>query len=112
MSGGRADGVEHARRVNAAAELLAAGVGVLAASRRLAGRFGVSVRQARRYVTQAAAGPVAVPEPAVVLSVKLPASLAARVREHARESGNSISAVVTHALTEFLSRGHREHPRR
>jgi predicted transcriptional regulator len=47
-----------------------------------------------------------------VFTVKLPAALADRVRAHARESGSTISAVVAHALTEFLSRGRRERPGR
>ena len=79
----------------------------------LAGRFGCSARQARRYVDQAAAsGRVPVPEPSVVFTVKLPGRLAAAIREHARESGRTISAVVTQALEEFLARGHENHPRR
>jgi len=79
----------------------------------LAGRFAVSVRQARRYVDQAAAGGrVPVPEASVVFTVKLPAGLAGRVRAYARERETTISAVVTRALTEFLSRGRREPPRR
>jgi len=113
MAGGRVDGVEHALRVNAAAELAAGGSQPVQAARLLAVRFEVSVRQARRYVDQAAAGgPVEVPEPAVVFTVKLPAGLAERVRAHARESGSSISALVARALLEFLSRGRRQHPRR
>ena len=48
----------------------------------------------------------------VVFTVKLPGRLAAAVREHARESGRTISAVVAQALEEFLARGHRDHPRR
>jgi predicted transcriptional regulator len=55
---------------------------------------------------------VVVPEPATVFTVKVPAGLAQRVREHARASGRSISAVVAQALEEFLARGHRNHPRR
>jgi class 3 adenylate cyclase len=43
-----------------------------------------------------------VPEANVVFTVKLPASLAARVREHAHERGVTISAAVTRALAEFL----------
>jgi predicted transcriptional regulator len=43
-----------------------------------------------------------VPEASVVFTIKLPASLAARVREHAHEQGVTISAVVTRALAEFL----------
>ena len=55
------------------------------AARVLAGRFGVSARQARRYADQARASarPEA-PEESVCLTVKLPAALAGRVRAHAR----------------------------
>jgi hypothetical protein len=110
---GRADGGEHAERVNAAVELAEAGVPASEAARVLAGRFGCSLRQARRYVDQAAAsGRVPVPEATVVFTVKVPARLADAVREHARLSGRTISAVVAQALTEFLSRGRRNHPRR
>jgi predicted DNA-binding transcriptional regulator YafY len=103
--------VEHAERLNAAVALLEAGVPVGQAARVLAGRFGVSVRQARRYVDQAAvSGRVPVPEASVVFTVKLPAGLAERVRAHARDRGWTISAVVTHALTEFLRKGHPQRP--
>lgn len=106
-------GIGYAERVNAAAELVEAGVPVADAVRVLAGRFAVSVRQARRYVDQAVAtGRVDVPQESVVFSVKLPAALARRVRAHARENETTISAVVVRALTEFLQRGRREHPRR
>lgn len=114
MAGGRRAGsAEHAERVNAAAGLLADGTAAAEAARVLAARLGCSVRQARRYVDQAAAsGRVPVPEPGVVFTVKLPGRLAAAVREHARASGRTISAVVAQALEEFLSRGHRNHPGR
>ena len=109
----RAGGAEHATRVNAAADLLEAGAGAAEAARVLAGRLGCSARQARRYVDQAGAGGrVPVPEPGVVFTVKLPVRLAAAVREHARASGRTISAVVAQALEEFLARGHRNHHRR
>jgi predicted HicB family RNase H-like nuclease len=108
MHGGRADGGEYARRVNAAAELLASGVSVVEAVRELVARFGCSARQARRYVERAAQdGPTPVPEATTVFTVRLPAALAARVRERARESGSTISALVAQALTEFLAPGHR-----
>jgi hypothetical protein len=92
--------------------LLAAGVGVADAARRLAGRFGLSQRQARRYVDRAAAGPVRAPPTTTVFTVKLPVPLVASVRAHARESGRTISGLVAQALEEFLSRGRRGHPRR
>ncbi len=109
----RAGGAEYAARINAAAELAEAAVPAAEAARVLAGRLGCSVRQARRYVDQAAAGGrVRVPEASTVFTVKLPARLAAAVRVHARDSGRTISAVVAQALEEFLSRGRRNHPRR
>ena len=108
----RAGGAEHAARVNTAADLLDAGVAAAEAARVLAW-LGCSARQARRYVDQAAAGGrVPVPEPGTVFTVKLPGRLAAAVREHARISGRTISAVVAQALEEFLGRGPGNHPRR
>jgi len=113
MAGRRARGDEYAARVNAAAELVAAGVSVADAARELAGRFGLSQRQARRYVERAAAGgPVQVPQSSTVFTVRLPMQLVARVRAHAAGSGRTISSVVAHALEDFLSRARREHPRR
>lgn len=106
MAASRADQVQYAERVNAAADLLKAGVSAGDAAARLADRFGVSARQAHRYVDQAAStGRRAMPETSVVFTVKLPASLAARVRRKAARSGTTISATVAEALTEFLSRG-------
>ncbi|MBO8150829.1 ribbon-helix-helix protein, CopG family (plasmid) [Rhodococcus sp. ZPP] len=114
MSDGRAraGAAVYAQRVNAAAELLESGVPVAEAAPILAERFGCSVRQARRYADRAAEGGRAiVPEETTVFTVKLPAALAVRVREQARESGSTISALVAQALTEFLARGRRK-PRR
>jgi hypothetical protein len=107
--GSRAGGGEYAVRVNAAAVLLGAGVSVPDAARELAGRFGCSQRQARRYLERAGAGGlVAVPAPTVVFTVKLPVAVVARVRAYAAASGRSISSVVAQALEEFLSRTRRE----
>jgi hypothetical protein len=102
--GDRVGGVEFARRVNVAADLVGAGMPVAAAVRSLASRYGVSARQARRYVEQAMAGRVQVPETNVVFTVKLPGSLADRVREQARADEATISSVVARALDEYLSR--------
>jgi Ribbon-helix-helix protein, copG family len=115
MPGGRnrADAGEYALRVNTAAELLASGVSVAECAQLLAERFGISVRQARRYAERAnASGPTAVPASTVVFTVKLPAPLVARVRELALETGTTISALVAHALREFLAAGPGKRPRR
>ena len=113
MAGDRVRAGEYAARVNAAADLLEAGVPVAEAARVLAGRFGCSVRQGRRYAEQAArAGRAEVPQDTVVFTVKLPAGLAARVRAHARQAGLAISAVAAQALEDYLARGQKNHPRR
>src|ERR1700756_3027389 len=112
-SAGRARGAGFAGGANAAGDLLDAGVPAADAARELAGRFGCSPRQAHRYLQRAGrSGPVAVPVPAAVLTVKLPVPLITRVRTHAAASGRTLSAVVAQALEEFLARAHRERPRR
>jgi hypothetical protein len=86
--------------------LVDSGVAGVDAAGLLAERFGVSTRQARRYVDQAiSAGRREVPEASVVFTVKLPASLVALVRGRARSSGVTLSGLVAKALTEFLARG-------
>jgi hypothetical protein len=101
----RARADERAQRVNAAVALLTEGHDVAEATRQLAGRHGLSERQARRYVERArSGGQVQVPGAMVVFTVKLPATLAGRVRAAATASGQTISALVTQALTEFLDR--------
>jgi hypothetical protein len=110
---GRARGDVLAERINAAADLLDAGVLVAEAARQLADRFGCSPRQAHRYLQRAARlGHVEVPTPVSVFTVKLPVPLIARVRAHAAASGRTISGVVTQALEEFLARPRRQRPRR
>jgi hypothetical protein len=112
-AGRRAGGQEYAARVNAAAALVAAGTSVAGAAGELAVRFGLSERQARRYVQRAAtSGPMQVPASTKVFTVKLPVVLVARVRAHAAESGRSISSVVTQALEEFLPEDRRGRSRR
>jgi predicted HicB family RNase H-like nuclease len=108
MPGGRADNAEYTERVNAAADLLAEGTPATDVAAALAARLGVSTRQARRYVDRAtAAGRQPVPEDSVVFTVKLPASLATRVRRQARVTGVTISALVAQALTAHLDSGQR-----
>jgi hypothetical protein len=108
----RADAEQRAERVNAAAALASEDLLAVDAARRLAAMFGISVRQARRYVEQASqTGPVPVPAATTAFTIKLPVTLVDAVRRHAAGSGRTISAVVAQALTEFLAR-HRHGPRR
>jgi non-ribosomal peptide synthetase component E (peptide arylation enzyme) len=107
---GRVGDGEYAARVNAAVELAAAGTAQ--AARVLADRFGVSVRQARRYLDDAGHGRVEIPDRAVAFTVKLPEGLVGRVRAYAAEHRLAISAVVAAALVEFLARDRGGRPER
>ena len=105
--GRRARAEQVARRVNTAVELLGAGMDVAGAARDLARRHRLSERQARRYVERARdEGAMEVPGRKVVFTVKLPAALAKSVRRAAKATGQSISALVSQALSEFLESHH------
>ncbi len=101
----RARADQYAQRVNAAARLLDKGLEVPDAARRMAKRYRVSERQARRYVEQARdQGELEVPKAKIVFTVKLPAGLARRVRAFARASERTVSALVAQALEDYLDR--------
>jgi len=100
----RAD--EYAHRVNEALELLEEGIASTEVAQELAERHGVSVRQGWRYVREATehSVPLDVPEQKVVFTVKLPQSLAERVRAVAAARGKTLSALVSEALEAWLQR--------
>jgi hypothetical protein len=100
---------EFAERINAALSLVKGGSSRDKAVAEMMARFGVSRRQAYRYMeaAQKAKRDVPVPERKVVFSVKLPESLVSRLRDFASSTGESLSAAVARALKAFLERrGH------
>ena len=101
----RARADQYARRINTAAELLATGLEAAEVVRQLARRHRLSQRQAWRYVERARdRGTVEVPSPKVVFTVKLPTDLVRHVRKQAKQTEQTISALVAQALKEFLDR--------
>ena len=101
----RARVAQYAERVNRARGLLRR-CPPPAVLRALARRYRVSPRQARRYVDAAQQHPegLPVPEATVVFTVKLPVSLAGRLRALARTTGESLSSLVTRGLEDWLQR--------
>ena len=99
----RAHADEYAVRVNRAVELLV-DLSPADAVRGLQAEYGLSERQARRYVNEALARPdgVVVPERTVVFTVRLAPSLIAGLRAHARASGVSLSAATAVAVGAYL----------
>ena len=100
----RAYADEYAIRVNRAAVLLR-DVSSADAVRALQAEFGLSERQARRYVNAALAEPdgVPVPERTAVFTVRLAPSLIGGLRERAGVSGQSLSAVTAEAVRGYLA---------
>ena len=70
----------------------------------LESRFGISRRQAYRYVQEAAKAKemLPLPEEKIVFTVKLPVSLVVRLRKFAKSSGESISDVTARALQDVF----------
>ena len=102
---GRSPNLEFVERLNAVRSLLKAGSGREEVVSEIMARFGVSRRQAYRYMKEAQKiKRKVVPEPKIVFTVKLPESLVSLLRHVADSTGESLSALVTQALKAFLRR--------
>jgi hypothetical protein len=101
----RARVAQYAERVNRALGLLRQ-FPPAAVLLRLARRYRVSPRQARRYIEAAQQHPqgLPVPEATVVFTVKLPIGLARRLRALARSTGENLSSLVARGLEDWLHR--------
>ena len=100
----RACADEYAERVNRAVVLLRR-LSPADAVRALQAEFGLSERQARRYVNAGLDRPdgVPVPERTAVFTVRLAPSLIGGLRERAGASGQSLSAVTAEAVRGYLA---------
>jgi hypothetical protein len=105
----RSTNTERAQRLNAAFDLLAGGYTALDAAAALMEDFGLSRRQAQRYVEQAQKikRPVAVPAPIIPITIKIPADVAVELRTYAQTSGLTIGETVARAVLSFLAKARR-----
>jgi predicted DNA-binding transcriptional regulator YafY len=106
----RSTDVQKSERLNAAHSLLARGIGISEAVVTLSRQFGLSRRQAYRYLREAETigHPVPVVAPSVPMTLKIPANIISEVRAYSVISGLTLSEIVTRAITAFLAavRGH------
>lgn len=106
----RSTDAQKAERLNAAHSLLARGTGMTDAVVSLSRRFGLSRRQAYRYLQEAQLIGHAVPVVAasVPITLKMPPNVVRDVRAYSAISGLTLSEIVTRAITAFLAaiRGH------
>ena len=69
----------------------------------LSREFGLSRRQAYRYLELARAGRPAAPENSITITLKMPESLAGDLRAHASKHGLTTSEVIRRAVAAFLA---------
>jgi hypothetical protein len=106
----RSTQAQRAERVRAAQELLARGISIAGAAVALSRDFGLSRRQAYRYLeeAQATAPTQSVAEGSVTITLKVPSNLVRELRAYSASNGLTLSATVRRAISGFLSaaRGH------
>ena len=105
----RSTRVQKAERLSAAQRLLADEIGMAEAAMALSRTFGLSRRQAYRYLELARARTPAsaAVETSVTITLKMPESLARGLRAHAAERGVTTSEAVRQAVSAFLAAKHR-----
>ena len=101
----RSTKADKARQLNAAHRLLERKTELSAAAQNLSREFGLSRRQAYRYLEQAAelGQPVAVEEASIPITLKLPPNTVRLLRSYAARSGLTLGAIVSQALRAFLN---------
>lgn len=101
----RSTRAQKAERLSAARRLLADEIGMAEAAMALSRTFGLSRRQAYRYLEQVRAGALArsVTETSITITTKMPESLADALRAHASSRGVTTSEVVRQAVAAFLA---------
>ena len=103
----KSSAAEQIQRVNIAVQLMSDKTPSAEVVAALATRYGVSRRQAFRYLrlAQGQSVPLPVPVAKTVFTVKLPGDLADEIRQRARQCHQSISEVVAEALRRYLEIG-------
>lgn len=98
---------ERARRINAAHSLIKTNDTIAQAVNAMVAQYGISKRQAYRYIHEAQkiGAHIPIPEPKIAFTVKLAPNLIQKLRQYSIKSGHSLSEVVTLALETFLRKG-------
>jgi predicted DNA-binding transcriptional regulator YafY len=105
----RSTDVQKAERLNAAHGLLARGTSMAEAALALSRDFDISRRQAYRYLQEAQmiGHPVALTEPSLPITLKIPGNVIRDLRAYSAASGRTLSEIAAQAITAFLSSTHK-----
>ena len=105
----RSTQAQKAKILNAAYRLLSRRLSTAESAAVLSRESAISLRQAYRYLEQAARleEPVAVAEPALPITFKIPGNVIRTLRTYATANNLTLSEVLTRAITEFVARASR-----
>jgi hypothetical protein len=105
----RSTRTEKAQRLNAAFDLIARDQNLNEAAAAMVEEFGLSLRQAYRYLQQAQEikRPVHVGTPSIPITIKVPADVVVKLRAYARANGMTIGQTVARAVLRFLAKARR-----
>ena len=100
----RSTNCEKLQRLNRAFELLAEKSTISHVTKTLVKQFGISPRQASRYlqVAQHMGHPAPVAEPTIPITIKIPRDVVLKLRSYAQTSNLTIGEIVTHGVLTFL----------
>jgi predicted DNA-binding transcriptional regulator YafY len=100
----RSTDTQKAERLNAAFRLLSRGANLAEAATILSRDFGLSRRQAYRYLQEAQEIGHLVPitEPTVPVTLKIPSNVVRDLREYSSVSGLTLGEIVARAISAFL----------
>ena len=100
----RSTKADKARQLNAAHQLLERDMELSEAAQDLAREFNLSLRQAYRYLEEAAHldHPVEIAEATIPITLKLPPATVRLLRAYAKSNDLTIGTIVTRALDAFL----------
>jgi hypothetical protein len=100
---------ERAQRINAALSLIMKEKSAAKAAETLTAQYGISKRQAYRYIHNAeeVGEKVPVPDQKIPFTVKLSQNIVLSLRQYAQTTGGTLSEIVTRALEAFLHKGQR-----
>jgi predicted DNA-binding transcriptional regulator YafY len=96
---------ERTQRLNAAFDLITKGYSQSVAAEALVAQFGLSLRQAYRYLHEAQhlKQPAKVSTQTIPITIKMPIDVVAQLRAHAQQHGVTIGATVARAVSRLLA---------
>ena len=105
----RATDAERAQRVNSAFDLLGRGCSLSEAAEVLTETFALSRRQSYRYLheAQGLTRPMAVADPTLPITIKVPGAVVGELRAYAHTSGLTMGEIVARAVSAFLAKARR-----